>query len=821
MSRQLLNLPINIPWRQIAVSPDMMDKTFCNKKFPFAWRSSMAISVYEPKPEDLPEELCGDQITYIKVTTSITGYQASKEELDALEKYAVGLSINFPNIPKEDMIDAFDQIQLLFAYLACYGVLLNVAVFPYPNTNKKLIERVRIDFSKLQRRDAPVNSPLFDPGAELDNPFIHSSGVKFDSGQPQNSLTNLIALGNGTDAELDLHSKMVITFPANQVVAAVESKIVYLNNAVIKMEAFNTNGSVGTKSSDSEPNQVHTLFIEGVSIEKVLITTTGGKSSLLEFAYFVEGKEEKIELENYPHIIDFEPKRRDLYQAATEAGEVLTGSRSALSTTKALTHTESTENSVSFDAGVKAVVPIPEFPIGVDASVKTKQTNKETDQDQWTVQTDASRERRETQGTTTQLSQMYNLLTGYHAGTNRASFLSLARPHVLQPTDFRTFIQGLRAIEGMQDYFFIVSRPKEIEGLCIEASLETGNYSENTEIIEPPEEYYETYFDYPVFLQVNGGNGSGSFWLGADGGECKDLNFNEKLPEQFVVDQRQERKRLEGNALETGWDEGHPGVALISGISENVQNLKYNVVAGELIVTAKLCSKAGESGLFSGDAGDQAIFDGVFRVFMRSDLPKTSHKESHADIGNLVVTSRSLCTCFKSGDCIEVVHVPPPKEDPIIIDRIVDETPIRINKAIMTRYARSQNRMPLEKAFLSKVQTALTRSHSSTSRHSFDDKVGFLESDYLKNQIISLLPKEYLKTPLSKIEKLPKEIARALGENFTVGEALSMDLAKFARNTALSIKDATKVRHLLLGLPDVSKDENSTDIDNEYSNGIK
>ncbi len=60
MSRQSLNLPINIPWKQIAVSQDMMDKIFCNKLFPFAWRSSMAISVYEPPPEDLPEELCGD-----------------------------------------------------------------------------------------------------------------------------------------------------------------------------------------------------------------------------------------------------------------------------------------------------------------------------------------------------------------------------------------------------------------------------------------------------------------------------------------------------------------------------------------------------------------------------------------------------------------------------------------------------------------------------------------------------------------------------------------------------------------------------------------
>ena len=61
MATGLLNLPINVPWKLIAVSEDMMDKQFCDKEFPFAWRSSLAISVYEPPPEELPEDLC-DQV---------------------------------------------------------------------------------------------------------------------------------------------------------------------------------------------------------------------------------------------------------------------------------------------------------------------------------------------------------------------------------------------------------------------------------------------------------------------------------------------------------------------------------------------------------------------------------------------------------------------------------------------------------------------------------------------------------------------------------------------------------------------------------------
>ncbi len=44
----------------------------------------MAISAYEPKPEDLPEELCGDRITYLKITTTITGYQPTEEETEVI-----------------------------------------------------------------------------------------------------------------------------------------------------------------------------------------------------------------------------------------------------------------------------------------------------------------------------------------------------------------------------------------------------------------------------------------------------------------------------------------------------------------------------------------------------------------------------------------------------------------------------------------------------------------------------------------------------------------------------------------------------------------
>jgi len=56
--------PEDIPWKLLCTSNDMMDPTWCNKKFPMPWKSSVAISAYEPKEEDLPTPFCAGKLTY-------------------------------------------------------------------------------------------------------------------------------------------------------------------------------------------------------------------------------------------------------------------------------------------------------------------------------------------------------------------------------------------------------------------------------------------------------------------------------------------------------------------------------------------------------------------------------------------------------------------------------------------------------------------------------------------------------------------------------------------------------------------------------------
>jgi hypothetical protein len=87
--------------------------------------------------------------------------------------------------------------------------------------------------------------------------------------------------------------------------------------------------------------------------------------------------------------------------------------------------------------------------------------------------TDTSREDRETKSFTTTFSQMYQLFNGYHLGTNRALFVIAPRPRTVS-SDF-DLIRGERKLEGIQDMFLVVYVPKQLSGICLQASLDTGH----------------------------------------------------------------------------------------------------------------------------------------------------------------------------------------------------------------------------------------------------------------------------------------------------------------------------------------------------------
>ncbi|MCP4263261.1 MAG: hypothetical protein GY774_37995 [Planctomycetes bacterium] len=608
MADETETLPVSISWKLITASPDMMDTTFCNKKFPFAWRSSLAISAYEPNPEDLPEKLCGEKITFLKVTCSVTGYQPSKTDTE--EGY-----VSFPNIPTEEL----DRI--IGEYFACYGVLLNIAVFPR--------------------------------------------------------------------------------------------------------------------------------------------------------------SEEEIRLRDYPRIIDFEPKNRDLYQIASETGEILTASRSGVKTDKTLKHTETSETGLDLNAKV-----------GKKDSweVGGKLTHKwgETDVDSWQVQPDGSRERKETEGAKTDISQMYNLLTGYHAGTNRAVFLMLPRPHILQPTDRRTFVQGLRVIEGMQEFFLVVARPDDQDSFCVEAFLETGHLPEEVEIEEFPVEYDKQEDEWST----------GDLLVDRPDvcpGGCAHRNapgtpLTREAPAGYVFD------RTEAAGL---------GTEVIANNSDNWVKQSNHLITqikllGETTAEISIRVRPEATGLFGSGKNKVNL---TFKSYYRSINPKEPNREERVTTPFLI-TSRGLCCCIGIRDgCVEYVPRRPDIEmAPQPGDWIVDERLIALPRALVDPVSRGDTRMPATKEILKQIQFALSSSWRRRTRRPFGE-VSFIDSNYFEKQVTRFLQQSELKKSLNEFDDIPRGVVDALGETFSVGEAVDMDLSSFAAATNLSFSDALDVRRKLLGMP--------------------
>ncbi|MDP9373955.1 MAG: hypothetical protein M3Q65_16160 [Chloroflexota bacterium] len=766
MTKFALNLPIDIPWKLIAVSPDMMDTTFCNKRFPFAWRSSLAISAYEPKLEDLPEEMCEERMAFLKVTCTVTGYQPSKEEVE--QGYAA-----FPNVPTEDLA------RILSEYFACYGMLLNVAVFPQ-GTTKKRRERQRVAFGAQQ------------PGQTLPNPY-QSAPFTFQatvpSNRPNNRVVDLYPRGGDGQGELDLVRQMDITFPAT---SRVEARVVHAAQPVA-MEAYRGTLRVGVQTTGPEQNLVHDLAIDAEGIDRVVLKAPQNEASLLEFAIYTE-IEEPIQLPDYPHIVDFEPKARDLYQAASEFGEVLTGSFSGVNTGKSFTHTENTQTSLGVGAKTSASVPIPNTPltIGSEISGSISHTWGETDQEGWSVQTDASRDRRERQATTTSISQMYNLLTGYHPGTNRAAFIMLPRPHTLQPTDHRTFAHGLRMIEGVQEFFLIVARPRGVDGLAVEAFLETGHFPEKVEVEEPPVEYDESQEEFTVSAYAKGGTGVDGAW----NAECTDIQHSYAIGSGWVIDRRPGKG-----------DPGHPGVMEIGNNSNNqantsLRNYNYQPTSDSNVsVTGRICG--------ANYWGPGAIFERTYRVLTRSEQPKPPSTPPVVKTPFLI-TSRGLCASYRSDEpCLQLVPVARAR-GLFETDQIVDERTIDLDPAVIALAESNQTRTPVLKDLLTQIHFALASSARRPTRRPFGEG-SFLETDYFKDQIKRLLPPERLEIPLSRVPDLPRSLVRRLGGRRTVAEVLDLDLARFAETAGVGIEEGLAARRRLLGLPERPNGEREPD----------
>jgi len=204
----------------------------------------------------------------------------------------------------------------------------------------------------------------------------------------------------------------------------------------------------------------------------------------------VAPEDSKTKLANFPYFLDFEPKKRELFELASDTKEKMSRSIESLNLTKSAGTTQSTEV-FDIDMGGGGFSQQGSF-AGTGGGFSysapngqhgTKRMNAEESMSSRAQ--DVGQEKRETFSYTTQISQMYHQLDSYHLGTNRALFFIHPRPHTLQ-TEF-TFVNGPRNIEGIQEFMLVVARPKEIENICVEAYLETGHIFKDSQPASVPE----------------------------------------------------------------------------------------------------------------------------------------------------------------------------------------------------------------------------------------------------------------------------------------------------------------------------------------------
>jgi len=130
---------------------------------------------------------------------------------------------------------------------------------------------------------------------------------------------------------------------------------------------------------------------------------------------------------DFPVITDFEPKLRDLYQGATIDSEVLSGSTGQTTVDRASKSIASTTVGLSVTGGYGASgnqSPGPNF--SITGSISGTRS-LEQDYDFSTVSGQSTSKRN---ATSTHVSQMFNLLTGYHSGTNALAIEMYPRPHI-------------------------------------------------------------------------------------------------------------------------------------------------------------------------------------------------------------------------------------------------------------------------------------------------------------------------------------------------------------------------------------------------------
>lgn len=184
--------------------------------------------------------------------------------------------------------------------------------------------------------------------------------------------------------------------------------------------------------------------------------------------------------QDQPYFLEVQPRQRLLYEQVTETQERASRSLETLQVRKDAASSNSVEV-LDVDQGGGLQIGIGPVTVGGQRAGEWGTKSLGRQDSTLVTTTDGSREARETLAFTTQLSQMYTLLQSYHLGTNRVVFYVTPRPHTVEPP---TGLSGPRNLDGIQDFFLVVSQAKA-DGLpCVTVRLDTGHL-----VVQPVYDY--------------------------------------------------------------------------------------------------------------------------------------------------------------------------------------------------------------------------------------------------------------------------------------------------------------------------------------------
>ncbi len=619
MTINTLSLPIDIPWKRLCVSDDMIDRNVCDAEYPPKWRSSIAAFYYEP---DADNQTFEDRIiTYVKIVCTITNFSPSSREL-GLTPERLGSYWSDP-----ERIEDLSE----FETFPCYGALLQVLLGP--------------------------------PADVTSNPA------------------------------------------------------------------------------------------------------------------------------DYPFFMDFEPKKREVYEIATEAKERTSRSLSNLNVRKGTTTTE-THEELDIDTGGSGGFSFAGF--GLSGGVSGQWGTRDiTEQERANIRTtDDAREKRETYSFTTQLTQMYHQFISYHLGTNRAVFFILPRPRTI--TNDLTFVDGPIQIQGIQEVFLVVNRPKTMNSFCLEAHLETAHLVTEAEFETLTSETFWTYENRARAVNNDRTNNKDN------------ITVSVPLVDYFEVPSGWKIDRTRGTGVAP--DGSHPfGSGYVNpggfDIIERWQEQRFEaatitVTDRRIEVWSRVTWAFWETGWLNNDHMEDGFFLLPLRIYLISEEPQIV-----SEVTDLWLTGRGLCC--GSGCTPPILKVPsdyvPYEKIPIgPFDPFGSRKPRIYTGKATAKAIFEDNRL------IRAIGDAMVQSIGSMKRYPYG-KVNFYETEFFANRIARRIQENHPDNmTISKVPGVDPTIRdKVIGRAGDIGrkQLLSLPLKEIAAKFGITEDEGRYLRAAVIGFP--------------------